>query len=62
MIKVEVKGNLGKALKLLKGKVIRSRMMSEIRERQSYSKKSKRRREELKKAKYRDKRRREDEI
>jgi small subunit ribosomal protein S21 len=52
MIEVKVKGNINKALKQFKNKVIKSRIMSEVRERQEFTKKSIKRRKQLQKAKY----------
>lgn len=50
-VKVE-KNNLEKALKIYKSKVIKSRQMSELNDRTSFVKKSVERREEIRKAKF----------
>jgi ribosomal protein S21 len=51
IIKVE-KGNLEKALKMYKSKVIKTRQMSELNERKTFTKTSVKHREMMKKAKY----------
>lgn len=58
---VKVTEDLNKALKILKGKMIKSRTLVEVRERREHIKKSAKRREQLKKAAYNEKRRRENE-
>lgn len=50
-VKVE-KNNLEKALKIYKSKVIKSRQMSELNDRTAFVKKSVERREEIRKAKF----------
>jgi small subunit ribosomal protein S21 len=60
MIKIKVK-NINQALKELKGKVYKSRMMIELREREEYTKKSVKRRKEIQRAAYRQKKKRESE-
>jgi small subunit ribosomal protein S21 len=63
MLKVEVKGkNIERALKKYKSKIIKTRQMREINKRKEYKKDSEKRREEIGKAKYLEKKRREDEI
>ena len=63
MLKVKVKkGNIERALKQYKSKVIRTRQMREINKRKEFKKNSEKRREEINKAKYREKKRREDEL
>lgn len=53
MLKVKVKkGNIERALKELKGKFIRTKVLKECRERQEYTKKSVKRRAEKIKASY----------
>ena len=62
MLKVEVKGkNIERALKILKSKVIKTRQMREINKRREFKKDSVKRREEIGKAKYKDRKRREEE-
>jgi len=51
IIKVD-KGNIEKALKMYKSKVIKTRQMSELNDRKTFSKPSVKRRDELSKAKY----------
>lgn len=61
MLKVKVdKGNIEKALKKYKSKVIKTRQMREINKRREYRKPSEIRREEVKKAIYVQKKRTED--
>jgi len=57
MIKVDVTGktSLDKALKIFKAKFTKSGIVDELRERSQYTKKSVKRREEVKKAKYQEK-------
>jgi len=63
MLKVIVKGkNIERALKKYKSKVIKTRQMREVNKRKEYKKDSEKRREEIGKAIYRQKKRREDEI
>lgn len=53
MLKVKVdKKGIEKALKTLKGKVIKTKQNEKIRERQEYTKKSVKKREQMQKAKY----------
>lgn len=54
MLKVEVNKNttLDKALKTLKGKVIKTKQNEELRKRTEYVKKTTQKREKMKKAKY----------
>ena len=53
MLKVEVKkSNIERALKQLKGKFIKTKVVKECRERESHTKKSVKRRSEIDKAKY----------
>lgn len=62
MIKVEVKrGNIERALKEYKGKIIRTRQMREINDRKEYEKPSVRNRKVKQKGEYREKKRRENE-
>lgn len=60
MIKIKVK-NINQALKELKRKVYKSRMIIELREREEYTKKSVKRRKEIQRAAYRQKKKRESE-
>jgi ribosomal protein S21 len=61
MIIVEVKkGNIERALKEYKGKVIKTRQMSELNDRKEFEKGSVRRRREKQKGVYREKKRREE--
>lgn len=63
MLKVKVqKGNIERALKKYKSKVIKTRQMREINKRKEHKKDSEKRREEINKAKYKEKKRREDEL
>ncbi len=57
MIKVDVTGktSLDKALKIFKAKFTKSGVVDELRERSQYTKKSVKRREKVKKAKYKEK-------
>jgi small subunit ribosomal protein S21 len=52
VIKIDNKTTIDKALKLLKSKVIKTKLMSEIKNRKSFTKKSVERRNEMNKAKY----------
>ena len=62
MIKVKVKrGNIERALKEYKGKIIRTRQMREINDRKEYEKPSVRNRKVKQKGEYREKKRRENE-
>lgn len=62
MIKVKVKrGNIERALKEYKGKVIRTRQMREINERKEFEKPSVRNRRLKQKGKYREQKKRENE-
>jgi small subunit ribosomal protein S21 len=55
MLTIDVKdGNVERALKEFKRKVMKTRLVQELRERQSYTKKSVKRREEIIKAQYRE--------
>lgn len=63
MLKVKVqKGNIERALKKYKSKVIKTRQMREINKRKEFKKDSEKRREEIGKAKYRENKKREDEL
>ena len=55
MLRIEVKkaGSLDKAVKDLKRKISKIGIIEELRDRQSFTKKSVRRRDDIKKAKYR---------
>jgi small subunit ribosomal protein S21 len=62
MIKVKVKrGNIERALKEYKGKIIRTRQMREINDRKEYEKPSVKNRRVKQKGEYREKKRRENE-
>jgi small subunit ribosomal protein S21 len=62
MLKVKVKkGNIERALKEYKGKVIRTRQMREINERKEFEKPSVRNRRLKQKGKYREQKKRENE-
>jgi len=62
MLKIEVKkGNIERALKEYKGKIIRTRQMREINDRKEYEKPSVKNRRIKKKGEYREKKRRENE-
>ncbi len=52
MLIVKVEQNIEKALKLFKSKVIKTKLMSELRNRKQFTKKSVTRRTEISKAKY----------
>ena len=55
MLTIDVKdGNVERALKEFKRKVMKTRLVKELKERQSYTKKSVKRREEIIKAQYRE--------
>jgi small subunit ribosomal protein S21 len=63
MLKVKVKGkNIERALKQYKSKIIKTRQMREINKRREHLKDSEKRRQEISKAKYKQKKRREDEY
>jgi small subunit ribosomal protein S21 len=64
MIKVKVKHkkDINRALKELKGKVFKTRMMLEIKDRRYFEKKSDKRRREIDRAAYREKKKRESEY
>jgi len=59
-IKLEGKTSIDQALKKHKMRFSKHKIMEELRERTTYTKKSVARREEIMKAKYRDKKRREE--
>ena len=59
-IKLEGKTSIDQALKKYKMRFSKHKIMDELRERTEYTKKSVERREEITKAKYRDKKRREE--
>ncbi len=61
MLVVKVKGNIERALKQYKSKVIKTRQMREINERKEYTKPSEKNRKQKNKAKYLEKRRRDNE-
>ncbi len=53
MLKIKVKkGNINQALKNLKNKVFKTKMINDLRERKEFTKKSVKRRAEIDKAKY----------
>ncbi len=53
MLKIKVKkGNINQALKNLKNKVFKTKMLNDLRERKEFTKKSVKRRAEIDKAKY----------
>lgn len=53
MLKIKVKkGNINQALKNLKNKVFKTKMLNDLRERKEFTKKSVKRRSEIDKAKY----------
>ena len=53
MLKIKVaKGNINQALKNLKNKVFKTKMLNDIRERKDYTKKSVKRRAQINKSKY----------
>lgn len=61
MIIVEVKkGNIEQALKQYKGKIIKTRQMSELNDRKEFEKESVRKRREKQKGVYKNKKRREE--
>lgn len=63
MLKVKVeRKNIEKALKKYKSKIIKTRQMREVNERKEFTKDSEERRREVDKAKYKEKKRREDEL
>lgn len=55
-----IKGNIERALKEYKGKVIRTRQMTELNDRREFEKESVRKRKEKKKGIYKEKKRREE--
>lgn len=59
IVKVE-KGNIERALKEYKGKVIKTRQMSELNDRKEFEKESVRKRREKQKGVYKEKKRREE--
>lgn len=61
MAYVKVTKDLNTALKILKGKMIKSKTLVEVRERREHIKKSAKRREQLKKASYKERMKRENE-
>ena len=61
MLKIKVKkGNIERALKDYKSKVIKTRQMRKINDKKEYEKPSVTKRKEIKKGKYKEKKRRED--
>ena len=52
MLKIEVKGSIEKALRELKRKFDKTKVVKELRERQAFTKKSVKRRTEIRKAQY----------
>jgi len=63
MLKISVKrGNIERALKEYKGKVIKTRQMKKINEKKEYEKPSVKNRKIKEKGKYKEQKRREDEI
>lgn len=52
MLKIEVKGSIEKALRELKRKFDKTKVVKELRERQAFTKKSVKRRSEIRKAQY----------
>mgnify|MGYP000102807623 FL=1 len=55
MLYIEVKGNIEKALKTYKNKVFKTKMIDELQERREFKKESIKRRDIIKKAKYKQK-------
>jgi len=53
IVSVKEKGGIERALKILKRKVIETKQVQQLRERESFTKPSAKRRETIKKAKYR---------
>lgn len=63
MLKIEVQGrNIERALKKYKSKIIKTHQMRELNSRKYYKKPSEERREEIQKAVYVDKKKKEDEY
>ena len=60
VIKIDNKTPIEKALKLFKSKVIKTKLMTELKNRKEYTKKSIKRRDEIKKAIFSQKIKRED--
>jgi small subunit ribosomal protein S21 len=60
IIKIDNKNPIEKALKLFKSKVIKTKLMTELKQRKEYTKKSIKRRDEVKKAIFSQKIKRED--
>jgi small subunit ribosomal protein S21 len=60
IIKIDNKTPIEKALKLFKSKVIKTKLMTELKQRKEYTKKSIKRRDEVKKAVFSQKIKRED--
>jgi small subunit ribosomal protein S21 len=60
IIKIDNKTPIEKALKLFKSKVIKTKLMTELKQRKEYTKKSIKRRDEVKKAVYSQKTKKED--
>jgi small subunit ribosomal protein S21 len=60
IIKIDNKNPIEKALKLFKSKVIKTKLMTELKQRKEYTKKSIKRRDEVKKAIYSQKTKKED--
>jgi len=52
MLKIEVKGSIEKALRELKRKFDKTKVVKELRERKAFTKKSVKRRDEIRKAQY----------
>ena len=55
MLYIEVKGNIEKTLKTYKNKVFKTKMIDELQERREFKKESIKRRDIIKKAKYKQK-------
>lgn len=60
IVKVDNKTPIEKALKLFKSKVIKTKLMTELKQRKEFTKNSIKRRDEIKKAVYSQKTKRED--
>lgn len=60
IVKIDNKTPIEKALKLFKSKVIKTKLMTELKQRKEYTKKSIKRRDEVKKAVYSQKIKKED--
>jgi small subunit ribosomal protein S21 len=60
IVKVDSKTPIEKALKLFKSKVIKTKLMTELKQRKEFTKNSIRRRDEVKKAVYSQKTKKED--